>query len=421
MKRWLSVICLICCISVNAQDVKVVDSRNAAANLNPYPVVELDTTPVPEGYVPFYISHYGRHGSRYLTHDVKFDMVMKYLEEAASKALLTQVGKDWYSEIKKVYDEQRELEGVLTKRGGKEHQGIAERMVRNYPSVFSANGTPKTVKCVSSIVHRCLLSMNNFTLTMGRMLPDVEFEMATGERYMSYICLQSSAKFKQENPGKVNRIKANENEDSLRRITMDPTVMFDVLFTKPSKMFATVEDPHDFCRNLYLASCNGLLSDASVNLLRHYPEEELQKEWYLRNERFYMAYAVSKDNEKMLETVARPLLTDFIEKADIALKDNGIAADLRFGHDTGLLPLVTFIGLDGQPARVAFGEVSKVWNSSEKICMGSNIQMIFYRNEEGRVLVKFRYNEVDTGLSGLTPDIGVFYDWNRLRSYLLSL
>ena len=48
-------------------------------------------------------------------------MVMKYLEEAASKALLTQVGKDWYSEIKKVYDEQRELEGVLTKRGGKEN------------------------------------------------------------------------------------------------------------------------------------------------------------------------------------------------------------------------------------------------------------------------------------------------------------
>ena len=413
MKRWLSVICLICCISVNAQDVKVVDSRNAAANLNPYPVVELDTTPVPEGYAPFYISHYGRHGSRYLTHDVDFDMVMKYLEEAASKALLTQVGKDWYSEIKKVYDEQRELEGVLTKRGGKEHQGIAERMVRNYPSVFSANGTPKTVKCVSSIVHRCLLSMNNFTLTMGRMLPDVEFEMVTGDRYMSFM--------NKPNPIKLNRVRANEKEDSLRRRIMDPSVMFGHLFTQPAKMFEIVEDPHDFCRNLYLASCNGLLSEVEVDLLRHYPAEELQKEWFLRNGRFYMAYAVSKENEELLEEVARPLLADFIEKADIALKDESIAADLRFGHDTGLLPLVTYIGLEGQPARLDFESISKFWNSSEKICMGSNIQMIFYKNADNHILVKFRYNEVDTCLSGLTPDTCVFYDWSRVRSYLLSL
>lgn len=93
MKHWLSILCCVCCISVNAQDFNKIDSKSAAANLNPYPVVGLDDSQVPAGYTPFYISHYGRHGSRYLTHDVKFDMVIRYLEEASSKELLTRVGE----------------------------------------------------------------------------------------------------------------------------------------------------------------------------------------------------------------------------------------------------------------------------------------------------------------------------------------
>ena len=419
MKHWLLILCYICCIGVNAQDYSHINSTNAAANLNPYPSVELDTAAAPEGFTPFYISHYGRHGSRYLTHDVMFDMVMQYLEEASSKNLLTQTGIEFYSELKQIFDEQSELEGILTTRGGEEHQGIAERMVKNYPSVFA--GESKKVKCVSSIVHRCLLSMNNFTLSMGRLAPEVKFEMVTGERYMPYISYQNSIEYKSKNPVKVNKERADEKEDSLRRVIIDPSVMFNILFTKPSKMLKVVADPHAFCRHLYLASCNGFLTDINVDILRHYPAKELQKEWFLRNERFYMAYAVSKANQKELEAVARPLLADFIEKADIALKDNNIAADLRFGHDTGLLPLVTFIGLEGQPGRVAFGEASKVWNSSEMICMGSNVQLIFYKNNEGHILVKIRYNEVDTKLSGLTPDTSVFYDWTKLRAYLLSL
>ena len=421
MKLWLSVLSCICCIALNAQGYKNINCENAAANLNPYPIVELDKVPAPNGYQPFYISHYGRHGSRYLTHDVKFSMVMSYMEEASKGNLLTEVGKEFYSELKQIYAEQTELEGVLTARGAEEHQGIAERMVRNYPSVFSSDGETKRVRCVSSVVHRCLLSMGNFVLSMGRMAPGVKFEMATGERYMPNICLQSSDKFKSQNPVKINRVRADEKEDSLRRAIMDPSVMFEVLFTKPSKMRKIVGDAHDFCRHLYLASCNGLLTDVKVNILRHYPAEELQKEWLLRNERFYMAYAFSEENEEILEAVARPILTDFITRADEVLNDGGIAADLRFGHDTGLLPLVTFIGLEGQPGRLSFGAVSEFWNSSEKICMGSNLQMVFCKNADNQILVKFRYNEADACLSGLAPDSGVYYEWTRLRTYLLSL
>ena len=34
-----------------------------------YPVTETTLADAPEGYEPFYISHYGRHGSRWLPND----------------------------------------------------------------------------------------------------------------------------------------------------------------------------------------------------------------------------------------------------------------------------------------------------------------------------------------------------------------
>ena len=37
-----------------------------------YPITETKMNQAPEGYEPFYISHYGRHGSRWLTSDNRY-------------------------------------------------------------------------------------------------------------------------------------------------------------------------------------------------------------------------------------------------------------------------------------------------------------------------------------------------------------
>ena len=94
---------------------------------------------------------------------------------------------------------------------------------------------------------------------LSRLAPGAHIDMVTGERYMSYINNSS--------PSKLNKARADEKEDSLRRCTMAPKVMFKRLFTQPEKMMEIVRDPHDFCRHLYLASCNGLLTDVCVDIL----------------------------------------------------------------------------------------------------------------------------------------------------------
>jgi hypothetical protein len=53
--------------------------------------------------------------------------------------------------------------------------------------------------------------------------------------------------------------------------------------------------------------------------------------------------------------------------------------------------------------------------------MASNLQMVFYRNRKGHVLVKFLYNEKESRLIGLEPEVvDYYYDWEKVRAAVMS-
>ena len=51
-------------------------------------------TPAPKGFEPVYISHYGRHGARYMTHDYMYDYPVNVLNKAHADGKLTEYGED---------------------------------------------------------------------------------------------------------------------------------------------------------------------------------------------------------------------------------------------------------------------------------------------------------------------------------------
>ncbi|MBR5056235.1 MAG: hypothetical protein IKX03_03455, partial [Bacteroidales bacterium] len=107
--------------------------------------------------------------------------------------------------------------------------------------------------------------------------------------------------------------------------------------------------------------------------------------------------------------------------ADAAISpDSKRAADLRFGHDTGILPLAGIMGLEGPGDRIPLEKVNALWQSFENIPMGSNLQMIFYQNRKGEVLVKFLYNEKEMNIPALTPVSGPYYRWSDAKAYFLK-
>ena len=52
--------------------------------------------------------------------------------------------------------------------------------------------------------------------------------------------------------------------------------------------------------------------------------------------------------------------------------------------------------------------------------MGSNLQMVFYRNAAGKILVKLLYNEQETGIPAIEPYSGNYYEWETLRAWMAS-
>ena len=68
-----------------AFDIIELNRSFAASNYSIYPDTVLPSlTPAPQGKTPFYISHYGRHGSRYIENRKGFDIPYKMLCKADS-------------------------------------------------------------------------------------------------------------------------------------------------------------------------------------------------------------------------------------------------------------------------------------------------------------------------------------------------
>ena len=386
----------------------------AGANMMNYHFQIQDYTPAPKGYEPFYISHYGRHGSRYDSNDVNAEKVWPIMIKAEESGLLTEAGRAFWKDLKAVLEEQDEMYGMLTSLGAREHRGIAERMVRNFPEIFKRRTERSDVHCQSSTSPRCIVSMTNFTHSLERNTGRMNFSYVTGDRYMNHLAYRPKDE-------KAKKMAATKEID-VRRDIMKPMEIIEYFFNDTAKALEIIGDPFIFEQRLYLASCVGHLSDYGVCLLAHFPHDILVRNFEVRNPRFYLSYGISDEMGEYQKQVSRKLLADFIERADDAIQDgSSTAADLRFGHDTSLLPLVGHIRIEGMDNWAAFDQVNSVWNASASICMASNLQMIFYKNRKGEVLVKMMYNEKETVIPALKTSDGPYYRWDELRGYFMSL
>lgn len=418
MKRILLTALAVCAVltasAQNYADMIKANPAMGAANLMNYHFEKTDYTPAPKGYEAFYISHYGRHGSRYDSNDDYASAVWPLMKRADSLGLLSEVGKAFYKDFNALMEEQQGMFGMLTSLGAREQRGIAERMAANFPKVFKGKNERDVVYCQSSIYPRCLLSMTNFTHSLDRNTDGLEFTFVTGDRYYRYLAYHSKKRPALE--------LAKAKEDAVRRQTMKPMELIEYFFNDAEKACDLIGDPYRFEMNLYLASSVGHLSDHGVCLLSYFPTDILVRNWEVRNPRFYLAYGMSNEMSDYQKTVSRRLLADFIRRAEDAVeKDSNIAADLRLGHDTALLPLVGHIGIEGMDNWASFDQVNSVWNSSVSICMASNLQMIFYRNKKNEVIVKLMYNEKETTIPALKTWSGPYYRWSDLKAYFKSL
>ena len=159
---------------------------------HPYQVCGEAAKNPPTGYKAFYISHIGRHGSRYPVNQAYVGNGLQPLRKADSLGLLTADGKRLLRCFEQLDSVSTGRYGLINELGASEHQGIARRMAARFPSVFRGKGRD-SVACYSTHKQRAILSMTNFAAALASAAPKLHIGFVAGEMYYDYLCREDQA------------------------------------------------------------------------------------------------------------------------------------------------------------------------------------------------------------------------------------
>lgn len=395
------------------------DVTRIGCTLHTYETTDISDTPAPKGYKPFYVSHFGRHGSRYHGSEAKFERA-KSLRILREKGVLTEEGLLLSFQMDSLIAIHEGMYGYLTQVGSREHQGVAERLYRRCPEIFNQKDRNE-VYAVSSTVVRCLQSMANFCTSLVSKAPSLKVSYYTNDRTDKSLTRVSKGRLMM--PGLDTGLEAL---DSIKHAVMDTDRMMKAFFSDPDEAMKYIPDSdpqlffYDVISGGVIEQC---LDEKAPKIYNHFTTDELYNYWRCNNAYALNQHGFCYENKKGAARKGQYILRDFLAKADEALQpDSHRVADFRFSHDSQTLPFIFFLGLEGCDKLYHMGEESENgWYAFQNICMCTNVQMIFYRDKKGDVLVKFLHNEKEKRLAGLEPDFGPYYEWTRLRPFLESL
>lgn len=415
------------------------DPQNATAMADPYqagsqylayprPAYGLpELSKAPDGYVPFHIEHYGRHGSRWLLKDDKYNRPVEYLEKAERNGKLTPRGLRLLGQLRDIREASRNRVGELTPLGHRQHRDIARRMTENFPEIF-VPGTHVDAK--STVVIRCILSMANEIAELQRICPGLDVTCDASRTTQKILAYNSTDTVAKKLARKVEKDYMDRYGDELKKKYGDHSAFIGKIFNDPVFVADSLDEAKVFDA-VFDVAVNTQSHDDQADFYDVFTPEELHNNWLVNNASWYLAAANSSLTGHRVPYNQRVLLRNIIESADTAVVSPRLSANLRFGHESIVLPLTILMeindsafdigGLDADtPARLA-----EHWRNYEIFAMGSNIQMVFYRPAEGaslspdEVLVKVLLNEEEATLP-LKPVSGPYYRWNDLRDLYMS-
>ena len=408
------------CTRSSAQITKELVEQNpylTAGVHHPYITSEIHDTPAPKGFKPFYVTHYGRHGSRYQTSDRFYRKNTPWLVELGQKGLLTTKGEKLRDEMIWLQQEHKGVEGTLTAKGGFEQQGVAERLYDRCPEIFRQKDR-KVVTSRSTNVHRVIQSMGNFNMGLKGRQPDLQMSILTGDRYWDVLCHSTKDI---ERPEKA---RMKEVLDSLYEVYQAQLHPEDFFTDLNAVKELTGKSAARFEYDLFVAThiLKTLDDIQGHDPLALFSTDDLVACGRLYNCELISWFIHSKEGGICLDTtVGRPIVRDMLRTADAAIAGNDHCADLRFGHDSGVAPLLCLLQVGDYAKNLHIWEAPDEWPAYRNLCMCTNVQLIFYRNRKGEVLVKVLHNEQEVLVGPSCPVYsGPYYRWEDFRAYLES-
>ena len=390
-------------------------------------------TPTPKGYVPFYLSHYGRHGSRWLISDNSYTSVIKPLKKAREAGRLTAKGEETLRLVEqfaalpepdfptldgKYAGAQLRL-GDLSTVGERQHHGIGHRMTQNFPEIFKSPGVP--IDARSTTVNRCILSMMAECEEFTAANPTAHIHNDVSEALQYYLNAPRNSFLKSK--GHLGREVRRSQPNSIKTDRLMGMLFNDMQWVKDNIQ------AFPLMNNLFEVTTNMQSHDVDIDLYPLFTDDEIYELWRMRNIGWYLDYGPAPQTGSMMPFTQRNLLYNIIETADTI---HMTQATLRFGHEVCVMPLACLLELDSCGAQVSdLDRLDEVWRNYRIYPMACNIQLIFYAPKKSLtthhtplttnddILVKALLNEREVSMPVPTTQYP-YYKWSDLRRYYLD-
>lgn len=378
----------------------------------PYEFTEHDSHPAPDGYTPFYISHFGRHGSRMHTSEDMFKHLRSVFHAADSMNVLTEEGRRAMDLFVRADRAMEGKLGELTDLGAREHRDIASRMYADYKEIFES-GSGK-ILAQSTTSERVMESMHSFCSELkirNKSLKIKEEADDKTNRYLNHYTRDYKDYYKNGEWRKVRDDWQNKNLD-ISAFTLRLFMSADIFGGNPNGHKAK-----RFAQDMYSLAKIMPASNLGFGFYDFFTEDELWHLWQIGNMDQYMRKGPSSVSGGLAVSIAKPLLSNFVERAQNAMADPSVCADLRFGHGEGLMPLAALMGIEEASAQTSDPDaMAAAWQDYRVTTMAGNIQWIFYRNNASDVLVKILLNEREARIP-VSTDVWPYYHWNDVLKY----
>ena len=392
-----------------AREEIAADPNKAGGVMFAYPGPQSVQTLAPKGFKPFYVSHFGRHGSRWNCNDEDYDFPYNTLKAAAEAGKLTPAGEELLTKVAFFRDDARGQIGELTSLGMRQHQGIARRMFESFPEAFK--GTP-LVTANSTQSPRVMISMFYFCEQLKSLNPKIMVHLNSSERDGAFV-----AKRTDEARAFSNSPECQAATKAFDTVCYHPKRLMGMLFNDEDYVAANVDTTNLYVL-LYEMACiaqNNEIKDPDLYYL--FEKEELYDIWRCYNYGWYATRGSNPKGGMVSISGGLPMLKHFIAKADEYISTGQHGATLRFSHDGYLIALATSMRLDGCRGVAEKAEdCADVFRNYKVAPMGGNVQWVFFRNRKGEVIVKFLLNENEVGIP-VETDMYPYYRWNDVKKY----
>lgn len=418
----------------------------------PYPVPPgSDYSPAPDGFKYLVLQHVARHGSRGLSSPDDDDLSLQLWHKAREQGALTPLGEQLGPLVERVMVlHQRSGYGELSALGRREHRDMAARTIARQQSFFTSaaadgkrlsvshSGKSRAVDSATAFVEGWLAVQPAYRELVDDAVADVDtvyFNSGKyGEAYEDY--LDHDPRLKAALSGIENAPGTRELAKALLERLYSPE--FVSRLDSGEWTFIAAADEDDTLSSavdaalalygLYVIASN-LVDDEVLDFSPFITPEHAAWLAYVDDAESFYERGPGFVGEDVTYSAASVLVADMLDRISASARgERHYAADLRFTHAETLMPLASFVGIEGAARKVTmeqpFSYDSNPWRAEWVAPMAANVQWDAFKNPEtGQVLVRMLHNEREVHFSSTCSAItagSYFYALDELRRCLLS-